>query len=260
MSRVTDWPMYGNDQYGCCVWSMIGHIIEAVTTYAGTPARPNDVALLEAYTAVTGFNPDDPSTDQGTVIQDALDYWRKTGVEMPDGSRHKILGFAEVNVRDDAEVKAGLWGFCHLGLGINFPDTAMQQFDAGRPWDVVRGARIEGGHAVDLGADGVASPPLEVVTWAQTQGMTAAFWDAYVEEAWIVLLPELVDTDFPEGVDTGKLNALFEALTGEPGPFRPQPQPTPDPPGPPAPPVPVDRTMVLAAKIRDAMDEYLQGT
>ena len=34
LSKVGSWPIYGNDKYGDCVWAMIGHTIQAWTTYA----------------------------------------------------------------------------------------------------------------------------------------------------------------------------------------------------------------------------------
>lgn len=252
ISNVTGWPMYANDQWGDCVWAMIGHIIEAVTAYASNPVTPTEEALLKGYSDVTGFDPDagppgENPTDQGTVIQDALEYWRKVGIELPNGKRHKILGFAQVDHQDLAEVDSGLWKFCHLAIGMNFPSTAMDQFNAGEDWDVVPGAVDEGGHAISYGRRQPGKGT--VITWAKPQNLTPQFWAKYVEEAWVVACPELVDDDFPEGVDTAKLNSDFESLTGEPGPFpvqpKPQPGPSPTPPPDPDPsptpsPIPVD--------------------
>lgn len=261
VSEVTDWPMYGNAEWGDCVWAMFGHIIEAVTAYAGNPVKPTEQALLKGYSDVTGFDPNagppgaNP-TDRGTVIQEGLEYWRKVGIELPDGTKHRILGFAEVDVKRMTEVDAGLWKFCHLAVGINFPDTAMDQFNAGEDWDVVAGARNEGGHAISYGRRRPGKGT--VITWAKPQDFTPAFWDAYVEEAWVVACPELVDADFPEGVDTAKLNADFESLTGSPGPFPvgPAPQPVPPPgpvpeppPAPTPPPAPVDDADELLAQV-----------
>jgi hypothetical protein len=233
VTRVADWPMYLNDRYGDCVWAAIGHIIEAATTYGmGTTIKVTDADLTKGYHDVTGFDPDDPSTDQGTVIQDALSYWRKTGV-----GGHKILAYAQVDVSNAEEIAEALWLFGHLELGINFPSTAMDQYDAGEPWDVVPGASIEGGHAVNLGqARTSAKVPLErrarllgknargnyeVVTWGRVVEMTPAFWDAYVEEAWIVITPEWEQATggSPAGIDKVKLGGLFTLMTGEPSPF-----------------------------------------
>jgi hypothetical protein len=255
VTKVLTWPMYANDKWGDCVWAMIGHSIQAFTTYGrGKTITVTEADVINAYTAVTGFDPDagppgKNPTDQGTVIQDALNYWRKTGV-----GGHKILAFAEVNVTDPEEVDAALNLFGHLQLGINFPDTAMDQFNNGEPWDVVSHARIEGGHAVDLGlAHTIMQSQLqhgqptvvskntrgnyEVITWAGVQEMTPAFWRKYVTECWVVVSEEWISVAgaSPPGLDEAALNDAFEALTGQPGPLpvqpTPDPAPTPEPSG-----------------------------
>lgn len=241
MSKVDSWPMYGNDQWGDCVWAMIGHIIEAATLYAtGKVVKVTTEALLEGYAAVTGFDPNagppgNNPTDQGTVIQDALDWWRKVGVRMPDGTRHKILAFAEVDHSNEAECDAALNLFGHLGLGINFPSTAMDQFDAGQAWDVVKGARNEGGHAINEGVSRTGGND-DVATWARRQQMTRRFRARYVEEAWVVILPEWAQANgsSPGGFSVAQLDSAFTSMTGDPAPFPVQPSPTPVP-VPPAP-------------------------
>jgi hypothetical protein len=245
VTKVATWPMYKNDAYGDCVWAAAAHVIEAATTYGpGETVMVTDADVIKAYSAVTGFDPDDPSTDQGTVIQDALSYWRKTGI-----GGHKILAYAEVDISKPDEVAEALYLFGHLELGINFPGSAMDQFDAGQPWDVVPGAQIEGGHAVNLGQtrdvpDRTPFSPrqlltgknargnYEIITWGRVQEMTPAFWDKYVEEAWIVITPEWEQATggSPAGIDKAKLGGLFTLMTGEPSPFdtsAPDPAPAP---------------------------------
>jgi hypothetical protein len=266
VSKVADWPMYGNDQYGDCVWAMIGHTIEAATTYGqGQTVKVSDADVLKGYSAVTGFDPADPSTDQGTVIQDALDYWRKVGV-----GGHKIMAFAQIDHTNLDEIDAALYLFGHVQLGIDFPAVAMDQFNEGKPWDVVADdGGNEGGHAISGGlARRDAATPFPprpelvgknargnyvVITWGRAQEMTPAFFARYVEEAWTVITPEWYDAQGrnPEGIDAAALGEGFTALTGEPNPFRPAPDPgpTPEPPAPaPDPADPADE--VLAAVVR----------
>lgn len=254
VTKVVTWPMYANDEWGDCVFAMIGHSIQAFTTYGrGKTITVTEKDVIDAYSAVTGFDPNagapgENPTDQGTVIQDALNYWRKVGV-----GGHRILAFAEVDVTNPEEVDAALNLFGHLQLGINFPDTAMDQFNNGEPWDVAPHSRIEGGHAVDLGwAQTVMQSQLqrgrptvvgknthgnyEVITWAGVQEMTPAFWRKYVSECWVVISEEWLSVAgaSPPGLDAVALNDAFESLTGQPGPLpvQPQPDPTPTPPAP----------------------------
>lgn len=220
LTRVSDYPMYGNDKYGDCVWACIGHEIQAESTYGQGSTQTvslNDV--LKGYSDVTGFDPNDPNTDNGTVIQDALNYWRKTGV-----GGHQILAFAEVDVHNMDEVKAALSTFGSLHLGINFPSSAMDQFNRGERWDYVPGARNDGGHAIHGGLYG-GGVDWKIVTWGQIQEMTQSFWDHYVEEAWVVITPEWLSAQgtSPTGLDLHALGDELAKLTGGDNPFLPAP-------------------------------------
>jgi hypothetical protein len=224
VSLVEDWPMYGNDDWGDCVWAMIGHSIEAATRYGqGATFRPELADLLQGYHVVGGFDinagpPGNNPTDQGTVIQDALNYWRKEGI-----GGHKILAFGQLDHENPAEIMTALHLFGHVQLGINFPTSAMDQFNAGQPWDVVDGSPVEGGHAINLGYSrndqGVYE--WETVSWAQLLKMTPDFMATYAEEAWAVVTPEWLDKvgNSPEGIDMESLGGAFAELTGEPNPF-----------------------------------------
>jgi hypothetical protein len=221
LSAVPDWPMYLNDQIGDCTIAAAGHMLEAWARYGhGQAVKVTDADVLKAYEAVSGYVPGNPSTDQGAVMQDVLDYWRKTGI-----GGHRILAFAEVDVHNPSQVAAALYLFGHVYVGLSVPASAEDQFNAGQPWDVVSDdGGILGGHAVDLGAR-----PLEVVTWGSRQAMTEAFWDRYVEEAWVVADQDWITATggSPPGLDVAALNAQYTALTGKPGPFPPTPTPVP---------------------------------
>lgn len=256
LSQVSAWPMYGNDRYGDCVFAMIGHLIEAFSTYGqGHTVEVTEQALLDAYSSVTGFNPNDPSSDQGAVIQDALAYWLHTGI-----AGHKILAYASVNVHDQTEVDAAINVFGALCLGVNVPNSAMDQFNAGQPWTVARpDGGIDGGHAIPVGYYSHSTGRTRVVTWARVQDVADAWWRTYVEEAWIVVAPEWLDATghSPEGVDLHGLGEDFAALTGKPNPFPVVPSP-PVPPGPPGPAVdPADG--VLVAALQHWLSEHHTG-
>lgn len=235
LSKVTTWPMYGNDQYGDCVWAMIGHMIEAWTQYAGgTAVEVTTEQLLAAYSAVTGFNPNDPATDQGTNIADALEYWRVTGV-----AGHKILAYAKVDHTNPAEVEAAINLFGSLAVGVNLPASAMDQFNAGQEWTVVQGSPNDGGHAIHAGAYDTAAKDARVTTWGNVQPLDDPWWNAFVEECWAVITPEWVAATglTPSGLDLQGLGQDFASLTGEPSPFQPGPGPAPTPTPTPVPPV-----------------------
>lgn len=249
LSQVTEWPMYGNDRYGDCTFASPGHLIQAWTTYSqGATVTIGEDAVIGAYSALTGFTPDNPSTDQGAYIQDVMGYWRTTGI-----GGHAILAYAAVDVSNLDEVELAIELFGAVNVGVNLPESAMDQFDRGRPWDVVRGSRIAGGHCVPVGRytdAGTAGDSLACVTWAKVQPLTQAFWQRYVDEAWIAITEDWVNTNGtnPLGLDLYALGQDLQQLTGEPNPI-PAPQPTPTPTPTPGPtPDDADRALATAAR------------
>lgn len=229
ISGVEDWPMYGNDKAGDCTIATVGHAIELVTHYGqGKTVKVSDASVMAKYSALSGYDPATGANDTGLVVQDVLNDWVKNGIE-----GHKALAFAQVDLANEAEVLAAIAIFGWVYLGINFPGSAMDQFNAGQPWDVVKGAKNEGGHAIPAGA--YNRTHRSVVTWGKVQLMTPAFWAKYVEECWVVVTPEWLSAagTTPTGVDLHGLGEDYAALTGKSNPF-PKPAPQPNPPIPPS--------------------------
>lgn len=237
-SSIAGGGMLGNDQYGDCVFAANGHMVEQQTAVgSGSEVAVSTADVLAEYSRVTGFNPNDPSTDNGAQVQDGLNDLRKNGV-----AGFKIAAFAQINVSDMTTVKNAIAEFGSVDIGINLPNSAMDQFNAGQPWDVVANdGGIDGGHCVLV--CGYDSAYLYLYTWGQLQRMTYAFWNAYVEEAWAPISWAWVNSKTgkdPEGLDLYGLGQAFTQLTGQPNPFpAPVPPPPPPPPAPTPPPTPV---------------------
>lgn len=252
------WPMYGNADWGDCVFAEVGHAVNQATFYAtGAEVEPTDSDILGGYSAVTGFNPNagppgNNPTDQGTNMQDAMTYWRKTGI-----GGHKIVAYAALNVSNLTEIKQAISLFGSISIGFNFPDSAMDQFNSGEIWDVVKGATIEGGHCVLAGA--YDKTGVGVVTWGAETRMTWAFWRKYVDEAWLYFdLDGLkkAGSYFTGAASFYALGGEFAALTGETNPIpAPQPQPAPVPTPPPSPaPAPDPRLAEAAVAAQELAD------
>jgi hypothetical protein len=50
------------------------------SSLAGAPNVPTTDQVLAEYTKLTGFNPADPSTDNGAVESDTLQSWKTSGL------------------------------------------------------------------------------------------------------------------------------------------------------------------------------------
>lgn len=215
-SKVTNWPIYYNDQLGDCTCACVGHQIQGWTAYAGSELVVPDESVLGLYEAM-GYVPGDSSTDNGAVIQDVLKYMVSTGI--PGGAnagQQKYSLFAEISdLSNMATVSQALYLFGSVYLGINVPQSAEDQFQAGQPWSNTGDQNILGGHAIPLqkrDSDG----NLTIITWGTTQVMEQSFWDAYVEEAWVVLTPQWLSSkgDSPDGLDLATMQSDFQSLYG----------------------------------------------
>jgi hypothetical protein len=218
--------MLGNDQWGDCTCAGVAHkrIGDVYINQGGKVLSVTTTQTLALYSAITGFNPNDPSTDQGAVCQDVLDYWRKHGF-----LGEKIVAFAKVDLSNLDEVKTAIAELGQIYCGFNVPQSAEDQFNDGQEWTVVKHSRLIGGHCVTVGAydkDG-----LECVTWGTVQRMTWQFFQTYFDEAWVIVTPDMIDPATGKdiaGFDLYALGQDFAAVTGETNPV-PQPKPTPTP-------------------------------
>lgn len=172
---VTDWPMYRNDVLSCCTSAASGHLEEVWSAEVdGSPHEVTDQDVVRFYERSTGYDPSDPSTDRGGDMLTVLETWRKVGI----GGR-KILAFAEVDASNQAEVRTALWLFSGLYVGVRLPRSAMEQFQAGKPWEVVyRDGGILGGHCVP--AIAYDQYGVTFVSWGRTVQAGWDWWSSYV--------------------------------------------------------------------------------
>jgi hypothetical protein len=242
---ATAWLMLGNDQLGDCVEAGAAHETMLYNGAVGVPVSFTTACTVKVYSEITGYTPKNPDSDQGTDMEVAANYRKKTGILDASGKRHKVGAYLALTPGDVEEHLLAAYLFGAVGIGIEFPESAMDQFNAGEPWDVVADSEIDGGHYIPLVA---YRDMMVVVTWGQTQEMTEAFFVKYNDESIVYLSPEYFDGTgkTPEGFDIAQLTADLAAITGDPTP-APVPDPTPTP----APtPVPVPAPSVLQAIIQ----------
>jgi hypothetical protein len=127
------------------------------------------------------------------------------------GKRHKIAAYLSIKPGDLAEHKLALYLFGAVGIGIQFPQSAMEQFNAGKPWSVKSSSKVVGGHYTPMVA--YRSGYFEVVTWGKVQRVTTGFLKKYGDESVVYLSEEmLTNGKSPEGFDLKALQADLAAL------------------------------------------------
>lgn len=209
--------MWKNDLFGDCVKAYRANqqrIFEAYEQGLIVPMSDNDVE--RDYFIETG-GPDD-----GLVVLDSLNDWRQNGWRLGAKKRcfarggrvYKIYAFAELDLSMQELMEAiyYLKGAC---VGIQVPQYALDQFNAGQPWDVDPNGdqTIQGGHCIQLPKfDQSSQYSLECWTWATRQPMTPAFLAANMDEAYgVIQLKEPFVADSP--VDDNVLANLLQEIT-----------------------------------------------
>ena len=213
---------------GDCVIADCAHQEMLRTANVGTIWIPTDLQVLALYTYFQGMNIDpnssdldanaiaayleqnDNGCDELTVIQ----YLTTTGWQ-----GRKLGGSANLDPTQLDQLK---WAVCIFGasrLGLNLPQSAMDQFNAGQPWDYVAGSSLDGGHDVPIVQ--YDANYVYVVTWGQLQPVTYAFLAAkyddgtpYVDEAHAELAFDWVNAagTCPDNLDLAQLQADLSSI------------------------------------------------
>lgn len=214
---VSSWPGFANSRVGDCAIAAQAHQIETWTANAlGKTSKVTTAAVLKRYSLISGYDPDDPSTDVGCNERDVLKTWLKDPL-----SGHSLTAFAQAPLPRDSSgaqkaFTQALWLFGGLYLGFDLPITAQAQVEAGRPWDVVSDdvdgePGSWGGHAINaVAAD---SGGVTVITWGKRQLCTWRFLATYCSESWSMISGDWLKSDkSPNGFDLKQLEADMAAL------------------------------------------------
>lgn len=217
--RVHNWPIMLNDRLGDCAIATVGHLIELYTSYTKpSPVIMTDQEIVSMYSAVGGYNPDDPSTDQGCVISEVLNYWLNQGAQTPS-YLDKIAGYARINVNDPCELKYALWWFGGVYIGVNLP-KAWQTTTSWSMLPDTSGNNAPGswgGHAIPVAAYSDAG--VTVISWGTEIFMEWEAYHTYCDEAWAVISPDFINQNgvTPANFDwTYLLAAMSHIQQGQP--------------------------------------------
>jgi hypothetical protein len=209
---VTQWGMLGNDNAGCCVWSGAGHEVMLWNREAGKSVNITTTSTLRNYSLVTGYDPNDPSTDQGTDMEEAAKYRRKTGLLDADGKRHKIGAYIALEPGNLTQLWYATYLFDGVGVGVEFPAQWMDAFNKGRAWGKVSRPKMEGGHYISAVAR--RNSRATIVSWGAAVPLTTGGYQQFNDETIAYLTEEkLVNGKSLEGFDINQLRADLTAIT-----------------------------------------------
>ena len=198
-SKVKAWPMYANGPdpnapnviaqtgVGDCTCAGIAHFLAAVTAFSGQAPGGvmfTDAAILHMYSAISGYQLGNNSTDTGCMLQSVAQYMVNTGLPDTSGKVHKLAGYFAVGEYTNLELLkqvANTFGGVYLGVAVS--DGDMQAFENGQPWTrPATGANV-GPDGIDhcvilqysaFGVAGIGNDET-VITWGMEQKINQAW-------------------------------------------------------------------------------------
>lgn len=197
-----------------CVWAGAAHETQVWSVAGGRDrARFLIKNVLSDYSAVTGFDPAKPETDQGTDMQAAASYRRKVGILAASGKRHTIDSYIALRPGDLDQLFLAMWLLGATGIGLQMPSSAMDQFDKLKPWTVPTRPRMIGGHYVP-GVGRNRAGNIVIVTWGKVTEITPDFYDRFNDESVAYVSLELLNDKnlSPEGFDADGLRKQLASL------------------------------------------------
>ena len=211
--KPTDLEMLGNDQYGDCAEAGAMHLIQVETANTGKPLHATLKQTLDLYTAITGFNARESSTDQGTCLIDLLKYWKSEGIKVTDANgkvvTHKILGWASLDLNSFAQMRYASDVFGGTYLGIKCPQSAEDDTDN---WTYVPDSPIMGGHCIT--GVGQGSAGVHIASWGMFIPATKEFMLNLMDEGYCIVSEAWLNAQgkSPSGLDLNGLTTAMKAL------------------------------------------------
>ena len=205
---LSQWGMMLNDKLGDCTIAGCGHAEQVWSLNSSKEITVTDQAILTAYEQWDGYNPNDPSSDQGGIELEVLKNWRKLGL-----AGHQLRAFAEVDVSNTKELQQAITLFGCAYIGVALPITAQNQL----VWDVVNDHGSGdadpgswGGHCVILpkyAAARLCGTRYWCITWGGLKEMTDSFVRKYVDEAYALFGADWINSGgvAPSGFNAAQL-------------------------------------------------------
>ncbi len=183
-----------NDQIGDCGLAGPGHYMQCATAENYAEFIPPDAAIQAAYQEVGGYVPGRDETDNGVILLNVMNYWRRTGI-----AGHKIDGYAALDLRNRELFKQALYLGGGLILGFDLPLTAQSQTRWSLDFGTHDGqAGTWGGHCVNAVAYrdiGARDDGLLVISWGKKIWVSWSFLDAMADEAYVPISRDWADAD-----------------------------------------------------------------
>lgn len=201
-----------NDEIGDCTAVGLANSIRCLSALNGFSTDTPTPSVIQFYEDSTGYNPSNPSSDQGGVEADILAFAGRNGYALPEQTLYPLWGTIDPGNFNSIRLAAASLGSVYLGVNLAIADQAL----IGSTWDT--DTRLDegdptagswGGHCLVLwdydGCDDADTVTL--LTWGQKQKATWRWLRSRLEEAHGVLWPQLA-TPLPGFMSASCLDKL----------------------------------------------------
>ena len=230
-SKVSTWPMYGNDTVGDCTCAGMGHAVAQWTAFSGQVtggAQFTDEVIVDTlYAAVSGYNPQTGANDNGAELYQVCNYMMNTGIKDVNGKLHKIAGYADIaSFNNLGYLKQVLNAFGTVYLGVNVQDADETAFSDGQPWALPKNGTQVGPDGIDhcivmsysaFGVSGVIDDET-IITWGAEQKINVAWAWTNIGEAIALISEDWVEAngDTPIGQSMAQLITDLKSVPESP--------------------------------------------
>lgn len=211
------WGMLGNDKVGDCevAGAIHGQMLDNAEGERAVPEFDEDGAI-GIYSAIGGYDPKKPSTDQGLSTRETLSFRRKKGFGDARKHDHRIgifgtLDYRDVDLLDEVGAKTG-----KIAIGTAITTAAAEQFDRCEPFHLTGDDELDGYHCVYI--VGKLAGNFVVSTWGTLALMTPSYLQAQGDEAWAYATGAQINSESGEtlaGLDVEKARAFIAGLEKE---------------------------------------------
>lgn len=216
---IKTWGMMLNDRLGDCAVVGPQHETMLLAKESGHTVTFNDDATVQNYREIGGYNPDAPPlpdgsnpTDGGCDMSLVASARRQTGIVDAAGNRHKTIAYTALEPGNLNQLLVATYLFSAVGVGVILTEAQMEQFNEGKPWDVVRGAKEIGGHYIPI--FGRRNGLLWAVTWGKLHPITPRFYTSQNDESTVSFSEEmLIKGQTLEGFNDVLLIGDLKAIT-----------------------------------------------
>jgi hypothetical protein len=166
---------------------------------SGRPVPPfTCLNILEQYSAYSGYNLQTGDNDNGSDLQQVIQWLKDKGLTDENGGAYKIGPSVALTPGNLQELWECAYIFENVDPGWQLQAAQEDQFNQGQPWDYVAGSNVIGGHNA-----GIVGHPTDhngrLVTWAKAIEFTPSFYENLNDESFC--FPTLEECNAVTGQD-----------------------------------------------------------